>query len=387
MLPSIYLLARGKAMRWLGFECRSLLQASCVLAVLFSTPVNAQIEPDATLGRESSVVTERSIRNLPSTLIEGGAIRGRNLFHSFREFNVGEGADIWIEARDLVLKDRGVISLATYGSGNSGDLAISTRNSVSVLGGSPTLTTYGSAIFSLTVGSGNAGNIFLETGSLVVQDGGLFFSSTASEGNGGRIDINALSIKVLGFNPANGMPSTISAATGGAGNGGDIVLNTKLLEILDGGRIDSSTLANGAAGTIEIDASDAIVIAGRGQNALAPSQIISSGSNLHPIFSQLLNFPAITGSSGSVTIATNRLTVAEGGRISVGNDGTGVEYPDGKSRADRAVFPGRDRLQPSFSGLWHLRSRPRTGATPSARTGRLAPGCVQKYRWQQRDYG
>ena len=51
----------------------------------------AQITPDATLGAESSVVMPTNINGVPSDLIDGGAIRGSNLFHSFREFNSGEG--------------------------------------------------------------------------------------------------------------------------------------------------------------------------------------------------------------------------------------------------------------------------------------------------------
>lgn len=54
--------------------------------------VNAQITPDATLGNERSVVTPNIIINgLPSDRIDGGAIRGSNLFHSFSEFNIGNG--------------------------------------------------------------------------------------------------------------------------------------------------------------------------------------------------------------------------------------------------------------------------------------------------------
>lgn len=49
----------------------------------------AQITPDNTLGAENSEVN--SIDELRDR-IEGGAVRGDNLFHSFQEFNVGEGA-------------------------------------------------------------------------------------------------------------------------------------------------------------------------------------------------------------------------------------------------------------------------------------------------------
>jgi len=53
---------------------------------------SAQILPDNTLGAESSRITNVSdIREL----IEGGAIRGSHLFHSFEAFNVGEGQEAY----------------------------------------------------------------------------------------------------------------------------------------------------------------------------------------------------------------------------------------------------------------------------------------------------
>jgi filamentous hemagglutinin family protein len=51
------------------------------------TAAIAQIVPDNTLGTDRSNLT-------PDNLIEGGAIRGANLFHSFSEFNVNEGQQI-----------------------------------------------------------------------------------------------------------------------------------------------------------------------------------------------------------------------------------------------------------------------------------------------------
>lgn len=48
----------------------------------------SRILPDSTLGAESSTVT---LPDAATDEIRGGAIRGSNLFHSFLEFNVGEG--------------------------------------------------------------------------------------------------------------------------------------------------------------------------------------------------------------------------------------------------------------------------------------------------------
>ena len=62
----------------------------CVEA--FINLAEAQIVPDGTLGAESSVVNpDVEINGIPSDRIDGGAARGANLFHSFQDFNVGEG--------------------------------------------------------------------------------------------------------------------------------------------------------------------------------------------------------------------------------------------------------------------------------------------------------
>ncbi|GAB1541172.1 hypothetical protein NUACC21_38420 [Scytonema sp. NUACC21] len=66
------------------------------MALIISEQANAQITPDTTLGAESSVVTPNEvIRGLPSNRVNGGANRGANLFHSFQEFNIGEGRGVY----------------------------------------------------------------------------------------------------------------------------------------------------------------------------------------------------------------------------------------------------------------------------------------------------
>ncbi len=67
-----------------------LLFVSCYLC-FFPGSAIGQIIPDGSLGAESSRIVPDTINNLPSDRITGGATRGVNLFHSFREFNVGEG--------------------------------------------------------------------------------------------------------------------------------------------------------------------------------------------------------------------------------------------------------------------------------------------------------
>jgi filamentous hemagglutinin family protein len=63
-----------------------------------TSPVQSQIIPDRTLGQESSKVTPTEIKDL----IEGGAIRGNNLFHSFTNFNVNNNQQVYFSNPVLI---------------------------------------------------------------------------------------------------------------------------------------------------------------------------------------------------------------------------------------------------------------------------------------------
>ena len=82
-----------------------------LIAILFPFQANiakAQIIPDNTLGNESSVVTE--LQNKIEQIVEqisGGATRGNNLFHSFIEFSISEGASALL----LIQKELSIYSV------------------------------------------------------------------------------------------------------------------------------------------------------------------------------------------------------------------------------------------------------------------------------------
>jgi filamentous hemagglutinin family protein len=56
---------------------------------------DAQIIPDETLGNSSTIAPNINIKGSPGDRIDGGAIRDANLFHSFREFNVGDSQRVY----------------------------------------------------------------------------------------------------------------------------------------------------------------------------------------------------------------------------------------------------------------------------------------------------
>lgn len=74
--------------------------SGALLYPFFAGSVSAQlpltVSPDTTLGADSSrVVPGVMIRGALGDRIDGGALRGTNLFHSFSEFSIGEGGRVY----------------------------------------------------------------------------------------------------------------------------------------------------------------------------------------------------------------------------------------------------------------------------------------------------
>jgi filamentous hemagglutinin family protein len=94
------------------------LQFLLIYVITFALPPSAAAQripvADDTLGNERSVVSpDQVIRDLPSNRIDGGARRGANLFHSFREFNVDAGRGAYFSNPD------GVANILTRVTGNN----------------------------------------------------------------------------------------------------------------------------------------------------------------------------------------------------------------------------------------------------------------------------
>jgi filamentous hemagglutinin family protein len=109
-------------------KCWSLkLLSSLAIAgtvVIFQHPTFAQVTPDNTLGVEKSIVTSNTNNDSLRLQIEGGAIRGTNLFHSFSDFNITEGQSLYFQNPIDITN---IISRVTGGSSSNiaGTLGVS----------------------------------------------------------------------------------------------------------------------------------------------------------------------------------------------------------------------------------------------------------------------
>ncbi|MEG4290495.1 filamentous hemagglutinin N-terminal domain-containing protein [Microcoleus sp. D2B6] len=264
---------------------------------------------------------------------ESVEINGSGLFTT--TFYSGQAGTIAIETGQLSITDGAFVSVSTFGAGNSGNLLVRASDSVIVArdrSDSPLNT--GLATNSVG-GTGRAGNIEINTGSLRVEAGASISSPSGLNtrerliprgGPGGNITVNAKdSVEVIG-NPAepiaNGIPfgSLILAGTFGSSKGGDVTLNARRLIVRDGGAIVASTLGAGQGGNVTVTTSESVEIAGTTTNGFA-SGIITASVDLSQA---LLGLPPASGAGGSLSIATGRLSLRDGAGVSVQSLGTGA---------------------------------------------------------------
>ncbi len=186
----------------------------------------------------------------------------------------GSGSNLSIETGRLVATDGGQVSTLTFGFGNAGDLTIKAK-SVEVIGGSEL--TGPSGFFSSSVNQGNGGNLIIETDSLLVADGAQIGSNTLGSGNAGDVTVIANDFVEIIGESVQGTSALSATASSGTGNGGNLTIQTNSLRVADSGQIAASTAGLGNAGNLTIDAQE-IELVGRGdlsRSGLFASAILS----------------------------------------------------------------------------------------------------------------
>ena len=257
--------------------------------------------------QDGSIVLNSNQTNLASKGIEinaaefleiSGANTKESQFSSLRSqtLSAAKGGEIKVDTKKLVLKGGGSISAYNFGSKFGSNIQIKASDSVDIIGASP-LRIRPSVIVTNTFSSGNGGDIEILTNRLSSLNGSTISSSTFSSGNAGNLTIDAReTIEVIGFAAINLQTSLLTSLTLGIGNGGNLILNTKNLIVADGGRVDASTIGKGAAGSITINASDKVKLAGSATigEVITPSRITSSADIADKIVQRIFGLPSIT---------------------------------------------------------------------------------------------
>ncbi|MGB3765727.1 MAG: filamentous hemagglutinin N-terminal domain-containing protein [Phormidesmis sp.] len=276
-------------------------------------------------GRSTNGITVRAVDALSLT---GNTLDGKiGSLMIVGNLGGGQTGDLNVAAAQMLLRDGATLRAQTFSPARGGDLLVNIQGSTIIRGaalGMPTnLTSLGTVT---NGGTGSAGNTVLSTGSLEILDAGTLTSVTVGFGDAGEIKIDARDfIEVAGNSPIIFSPSAIGSVTIGSGDANDIIINTPKLMLRESAFIGSSTLATGAAGNVTINASDSIEIRGSAANSIVPSRIASAAEILDLATQTAFGLPAIPGgNSGSLTLNTPSLRVADGASITVRNDGPGT---------------------------------------------------------------
>lgn len=252
----------------------------------------------------------------------------------------GSGGDLTINTGQLRVQGRGLVSASTFGGGTGGDLTIRASDSVELSGSgfealqfsiilralatpdslTPELSALlkvlglpppplqvsdiegfvGGGLLAGTQGSSasaSAGRLTIDTTRLVMRNGAIASTPTGGAGRGGDVLVNASeSVEISGSAFVTG------AFQGTTGDAGNIRLNTQRLTLKNGGLLQTITFGQGDGGSLQVNASESVQMDSTPIGALAPTGIFANS-----IFG--------TGTGGDITVNTSRMIMREGAQV------------------------------------------------------------------------
>ncbi|MEQ9354598.1 two-partner secretion domain-containing protein [Coleofasciculus chthonoplastes] len=179
-----------------------------------------------------------------------------------------ESGDINITARSLSLTNGGRILTGSSAEGVGGNLTVKASDSVELIGTSPDGQIL-SLLSTSTGGNQRAGDLKIETRRLIVRDGAVIGASTSNSGRGGNLTVNASELVELIGTAPNGFPSGLSTDTIGTGDAGNLIINTRRLIARDGAAVSASTFSEGQGGNLIVNASESIELSGTSRDGFA----------------------------------------------------------------------------------------------------------------------
>jgi large exoprotein involved in heme utilization and adhesion len=282
--------------------------------------------------------------------------------------NLGNAADIVIQAQQITLADGAGIASDTFGFGNGGDIAIRLTDSLNISGQDSVGSS--SAISASSLRNGHAGNVDIAAKQITLTAGGAIYSATLGSGNAGSIDIQADQVQAFGgFDKAwekatyyndsirflpSGIFTTSIGKTFDIGDAGPIKIEARQITLLDGGEINSGTYGGGDGNTIELIVTDKIIADGKYTreelffnsgiitNSITSESYAGNAGNLivHADSILLSNYGAIAtnahnANGGNINLNINNLLYLRDANITTsvnGGDGNGGNINIGNSQ-------------------------------------------------------
>lgn len=222
----------------------------------------------------------------------------------------GDGGDIVINAQQLFVTEGAQIKATSRTAGDAGDVTVNASELVAIadLFQSNNRVRRG-GISGATTGSGAGGDLVVNTGELRILDGAGLTVEASGTGDGGSVTVNADVVSLIGSATPPGkatLRSAVLARTDGAGDAGRIDINTRVLEVRNGGQVSTTAQAGsrGNSNLIRVNAAESILVDGgvMTRTGFSPSGLVSNAVG--------------TGNAGLLQLDTGELRISNGGRVS-----------------------------------------------------------------------
>jgi filamentous hemagglutinin family protein len=309
-----------------------------------------------------------------------------------RTEGVGDGGDLTITTRKLIVRDGAQVITSTGGEGAGGNLTVNASESVELIGSIPLPNTNRdefSQLFSETSASGKAGDITINTRRLRIQDGAKVSTDSGgvlqpptyqqlipATGNGGNLTVNASeSVELIGIS-ATGSASGLFANTVGSGDAGSLKLATGQLIVRDGATISVSSLVPkkyiyqgnesnlGKAGELNVTARSILL---NNQGKITSETDTGQGGNINLQVQDLL---LLRRNSQISTNAGKTQAIGNGGNITINvPNGFIVAKPQENSDITANAFMGSGgKVQINATGIFGIAPRNREDLARQLRT-------------------
>ncbi len=255
---------------------------------------------------------------------------------------VGTGGGVTITGSVVEFQNGSAVTSQTFGDGDAGFILVNASDHVSFTD-DPT-SNFPSGLFSSSFGDfgagemGKAGAVEITTPRLEISGGARITTETQSGGRGGDVSITATeNISIIGGRDfgipgevfGSGRASGIYTRTlgsdfcggGPCGPAGNISIITGSMNVADGAVLDSGTTNTGNSGTISVNASNHISIAGTLEDGLSDDGTLDKGGP-GGVFSRTIG--TNSGNGGTISLmAGQNFTLSDGATVSASSDGPG----------------------------------------------------------------
>jgi filamentous hemagglutinin family protein len=243
----------------------------------------------------------------------------------------GDSDGINIQAYSLQVLDAATISANTLGRGNSGTINVRISEDVNVINDpmSSTISRIVTAVGNTAVGNG--GDLNITANSLEISGRGSIATSTSGRGNSGTVTIRTnerVTVQGNGSKNSSGILSAVGQS--GIGNGGDIEIYTRSLQINNGAVVSASSLGLGNAGLLSIHNNGGII------------EVNNAASISSEIDNQVSLPNGERRNSGGIEINTGSLTVANSSVISASTMGRGNAGPININASGTVIARGQN---------------------------------------------